>query len=463
MNLPEYVKLLRARWVTVCVTMGVVVLCAIAITLLTTPLYQSSTRLFVATAPGASLAETYQGNRFSQERVISYSELLTGHTLAQRTIDKLDLDMTAEELQNQIEANAKLDSVLIKLYVTDPSPVQARDIANTLTDEFVAMVREVETPNADGVSDARIFVEQRAMAADTPLVPNAFRNIVVGLVLGLLAGIGLAIVRDMLDNTVKDGPAVEDIAGVGVAGRIPLNKDLRRRAAIAFEGKNSVTTEAFRKLRTNLQFLNVDNPPRVIMLTSSVSGEGKSTTAINLALALAEIEHNVVLVDGDLRCPKVHTYLGLIGQVGFSTVLSGGSTLRESVQPTRYPGLTVLASGPIPPNPSALLGSQSAKKVLAQLRADYDYVIVDSAPLLAVADASVLAASVDGVLLVTRYGKTRREQLEHSVASLQNVGAQLLGVAFTMSPAHAGSDSHSYTQYGGSQTSGRHALSKAPK
>lgn len=463
MNLQEYVKLLRSRWVTVCATTVIAVLCAVAISLLTTPLYQSSTRLFVATAPGASLAETYQGNRFSQERVISYAELLTGQTLAQRTIDKLDLDMTAEELQSQIEANAKLDSVLIKLFVTDPSPIQARDIANTLTDEFVAMVREVETPNADGVPDARIFVEQRALAADTPLVPNTFRNVLVGLILGLLAGIGLAIVRDMLDNTVKDAAEVEDIAGVGVAGSIPLNKDLRRRAAVAFEGKNSATTEAFRKLRTNLQFLNVDNPPRVIMLTSSLSGEGKSTTAINLALALAETEHNVALVDGDLRCPKLHTYLDLIGTVGFSTVLSGGSTLRDSVQHTRYPGLTVLAAGPVPPNPSALLGSQSAKKVLAQLRADFDYVIVDSAPLLAVADASVLASSVDGVLVVARYGKTKSEQLSHAVASLQNVGALLLGVAFTMVPAGSGSDNHQYNQYGGAPAGGRHALTKAPK
>ena len=459
MNLQEYVKLLRSRWVTVCATTVAVLLCAVAITVLTTPLYQSSTRLFVATAPGASLAETYQGNRFSQERVIAYSELLTGQTLAQRTIDKLGLDMTAEELQDQIEANAKLDSVLIKLYVTDPSATQARDIANTLTDEFVAMVREVETPNADGQADARIYVEQRALAADTPLVPNTFRNIIVGLALGLLAGIGLAIVRDMLDNTVKDGEDVEDITGGGVAGSIPVTKELRKRAAVAFEGANTATTEAFRKLRTNLQFLNVDNPPRIIVLTSAVSAEGKSTTAINLALALAETEHNVVLVDGDLRCPKVHTYLDLIGTVGFSTVLSGGSTLRDALQPTRYPGLTVLTSGPIPPNPSALLGSQSAKKLLAQLRADFDYVIVDSAPLLAVTDASVLAASADGVLMVTRYGKTRREQLAQAVASLQNVGASLLGVALTMTPSRNASGYGTY-QYGGPAHSGRHAAVK---
>ena len=279
----------------------------------------------------------------------------------------------------------------------------------------------------------------------------------------LLAGIALAITRDMLDNTVKDAADVEEVTGVGVAGDIPLDKNLRKRAATAFDGRNSATTEAFRKLQTNLQFLNVDNPPRVIVLTSSLSGEGKSTTAINVALALAETDHNVVLVDGDLRCPKLHTYLGLVGTVGFSTVLSGGTTLREALQPTRYPGLTVLTSGPIPPTPNALLGSQSARKVLAQLRADFDYVIVDSAPLLAVTDAAVLAASSDGVLLLTRYGKTKREQLMHSVAGLRNVGAQLLGVCFTMMPPRAGYDNYAYKQYGGAPATGRHAQVKGAK
>lgn len=462
MNLLEYAKLLRSRWMTVCVTTLIAVLAAIAITVTTTPLYQSTTRLFVSTPPGESLAETYQGNRFSQERVISYSELLTGQTLAQRTIDELNLDMTAEQLQQQVEAVAKLDTVLIKLYVTDPSPTVARDIANTLTDEFVAMVAEVEAPDVDGLVDTRIFVEQRAVAAESPLVPNAFRNIAVGLILGLLAGIALAITREMLDNTVKDAGTVEDITGVGVAGDIPYDKDLRRHA-VSFSGSNTATAEAFRKLQTNLQFLNVDNPPRVIVLTSSMSGEGKSTTAINVALALAETDHNVVLVDGDLRCPKLHSYLGMVGTVGLSNVLSGATSLRDALQPSRYPGLTLLASGPIPPTPNAVLGSQSARKTLARLRADFDYVIIDSAPLLAVTDASVLAAGADGVLLVTRYGRIKREQLAHSVASLQRVGAQLLGIAFTMVPARAGYDAYPYQQYGNQTGAGRHARAKGPQ
>ena len=214
----------------------------------------------------------------------------------------------------------------------------------------------------------------------------------------MLLGIGLAVLRDLLDNTVKDRQTLEEITGAGIVGSIPLDKERRKQPAISFESDNSAIAEAFRKLRTNLQFLAVDNPPRVIVVTSSMPNEGKSTTAINIALALAEAEHNVVLVDGDMRRPMLDKYLDLVGPVGFSTVLSGGASLDEALQKTRFPGLTVLTSGAVPPNPSELLGSLAAKKLLSEMRAQFDYVIVDSSPLLAVTDAAILAAGADGVL-----------------------------------------------------------------
>ena len=451
MNLQDFLRLLRARWVTVSITILVAVAGAVAVSLLTTPLYQASARLFVSTTAGSTLAETYQGNRFSQERVASYVELLMGSTLAQHTIDKLGLDMSAQELQENVTARAKIDTVLINVDVLDKSPVRARDIANTLTEEFVTMVRDLETPEPGARPDSRVVVEQRASIPTEPVVPKTSRNIGIGLVLGIVLGIGLAVLRDMLDNTIKERSSLEDITGAGIAGSIPLDKERRKQTAISFDRENSATSEAFRKLRTNLKFLSVDNPPRVIVFTSSMPSEGKSTTAINLALALAEADHSVVLVDGDLRRPMLHKYLDLVGSVGFSTVLSGGATLTEALQKTRFPGLTVLTSGPVPPNPSELLGSQSARNLLADLRAGFDYVIVDSTPLLAVTDAAILAAGADGVLIMSRYGQTKRDQLTHAVSTLKDVGAPLLGAVFTMVPVR-GSASYSYTYYGNDVT-----------
>lgn len=467
MNLQEFVKLLRSRWVTVCVTFAVVILGAVGYSLLTTPLYQGSTRLFVSTSAGSSLSDAYQGNRFSQERVVSYSELLMGRTLAQRTIDKLGLDMSADELQEKVTASSKLDTVLINVDVLDSSPVRARDIANALSDEFVAMVRELETPQDGAAPDARVIVEQRASIPSVPVVPQTGRNIVIGIILGLALGVGLAVLRDSLDNTVKSKEVLEEITGTGIVGIIPLDKDRRRHPAISFDNDNSGIAEAFRKLRTNLKFLAVDNPPRVIIVTSSMPSEGKSTTAINIALGLAEAEHSVVLVDGDMRRPMLHKYLDLVGPVGFSTVLSGAASLNDTLQKTRFPGLTVLTSGAIPPNPAELLGSQSARKLLNELRKQFDYVIVDSTPLLAVTDAAILGAGADGVLIMARFGQTKRDQLTHAVGNLQSVGAPLLGAVFTMVPTRGSAYGYSYSYYGnegGPRASNREqpALDQAP-
>lgn len=450
LNLHDIVKLLRARWITVTLTFVATMLVAIVLTMLTTPLYQATTRLFVSTtASGISVAETYQGNRFSQERVGSYAQLITGQTVAQRTIDKLGLAMSAGDLQANIKATAKTDTVLIEVAVLDASPVRARDIANTLSDEFVTIVRELETPEDGARPDARVVVEQRASVPDRPVVPKTGRNIAIGLALGILLGIGLAILRDLLDNSVKDRERLEEISGTGIVGSIPLDKERRKHPAIAFETDNSGIAEAFRKLRTNLQFLSVDNPPRVIVVTSSIPSEGKSTTAINVALALAEAEHNVVLVDGDMRRPSLHTYLDLVGSAGFSTVLSGQASLNDVLQKTRFPGLTVLTAGAVPPNPSELLGSLAAKKLLAEMRSQFDYVIIDSSPLLAVTDAAILAASSDGVLVIARYGHTKRDQLAHAVRNLVDVGAVVLGAVFTMTPTRGNAAySYNYSYYG---------------
>lgn len=446
MNLKTVVGLLRSRWITIAVATLITVLAAIAYNLLQVPQYQATTRLFVSTSAGSSASDLYQSSRYSQDRVISYSYLLTGETIAQRTIDRLSLDMSASALKAKITAKAKLNTVLIDVAVLDESPVRARDIANALSDEFVVMARELETPAGGGEPQARVIVEQRASTPQTPVVPKKARNVALGLLLGAMIGTGLALLRDRLDNTIKDKGSLEDITGVGTVGYIPFDKSLVATPTISFDTDNSVTAEAFRKVRTNLQFLSVDSPPRLIVVTSASPSEGKSTTSINLALAIAEAGQNVILVDGDFRRPRLSNYLDLIGGVGFSSVLSGGASLDDVIQSTKFPRLNVLAAGPIPPNPSELLGSLAAKNTLDELRKRFDYVILDSSPLLAVTDGTILAAESDGTLIVARAGKTKREHLIHAVGALHDVGATVLGAVLTMMPTR-GSGSYSYSYY----------------
>ena len=445
-NLQDFSKLIRNRWVTVVVTALITILGTVAYTLLQTPQNQASTRLFVSTTSGSSVSDLYSGNRLSQERVLSYTQLIMGETLAQRTIDLLQLNMSAAGLKARVTAKSKPDTVLIDVSVIDESPVRARDIANALSDEFVVMARELETPTRGARPEARVVVEQRATVPGSPVVPQKKRNLALGILLGGMLGLGLALLRDLFDNTVKSQETLEEITGSGVVGYIPFEKKFQAQPAISFDTDNSSAAEAFRKLRTNLQFLSVDNPPRVIVITSASPSEGKSTTAINVALALAEAEQNVVLVDGDLRRPRIAKYLDVVGSVGLSNALSGAAPLTEGLQTTKFPQLSVLAAGPTPPNPSELLGSRTAEKLFGELRTQFDYVIIDSAPLLAVTDGAVLAAHADGALIVVRAGKTKRDQLRHAMGTLNDVGATVLGGVLTMMPTR-GSGVYSYNYY----------------
>jgi capsular exopolysaccharide synthesis family protein len=253
------------------------------------------------------------------------------------------------------------------------------------------------------------------------------------------------VLRDVLDNTVK-GPA--DFAGLGlsVLGVVPLDKRTQR-TPIAFRGDlHSLRSEAFRQLRTNLQFVDVDHAPHVFAVTSAVPGEGKSTTAINLAAALAEAGHRVCLVEADLRRPTIAATLGLVPDVGFTTVLLGQAPL-EAVLQHAGRNFAVLTSGPVPPNPSEVLISEQARAVIRQVSEHVDYTIIDTAPLLPVADGAEVAALAEATLVVHRAGRTTREQVIRSLAALERVGERPVGVIVNMVSRNHGRYDYEYNAY----------------
>ena len=445
MEIQDYLKFLKARWIIIAVTVIVAILGALGASLLTTPLYESSARMFVSTSGGTSVSETYQGNLFSQQRVASYSELVTSEALAARVLDVLPLGLTPAQLASKVTASSTPDTVLFDITVTDSSPARARDIANAMATELITQVRELETPEDGGAPSAGVKTFQQAAASAAPVSPSTKRNLALGAAVGLLLGIALAVLRDRLDNTIKDRREIEAISGKALVGTIPFDKERKTHPAVDFQDlAQSSSAEAFRELRTNLQFLEVDHPPRVIVVTSAIPSEGKTTTAVNLAVALAEAGHHVVLVEGDLRRPRISKYMGLIGSVGLSTVLAGQAKVDEVLQPTRYEGLQALASGPLPPNPSELLGSEASRALMVELRSKFDYVIVDGAPLLPVTDSAVLTTHSDGALLVTRYGHTKSNELSRAIGNLETIGAHVLGVVLALTPSKKG-DMYSYS------------------
>jgi receptor protein-tyrosine kinase len=274
--------------------------------------------------------------------------------------------------------------------------------------------------------------------------PDPTRNLALGGVLGLLVGLGLALLRSRLDNTVKTNDDVQQLIGTGLIGTVLEDQRLNERHVATSQDEHSMTAEAFRAIRTNLQFLNVDNPPRVIVVASSVPGEGKSTLAVNLSTALAQQGSRVMLIEADLRRPRVTRYMGLVGGAGLTNVLAGTAELDEVTQPWGDGKLTVLAAGPMPPNPSELLGSAQMRSLLQTLRESQDYVIIDTPPLLPVTDAAVLSVISDGCLITTRFGKTRREQLSEAAAILGRIDATLLGVVLNRVPQSAATRAYGY-------------------
>ncbi len=242
------------------------------------------------------------------------------------------------------------------------------------------------------------------------------------------------------------GQADFEALGVPVLAQVPLDKRTAQ-VPIAFRGDpHSVRAEAYRQLRMNLQFVNIDHAPRIIAVTSAIPGEGKTTTAMNLAAALAEAGHRVCLVEADLRRPTIARSLGLVGEVGFTTVLIGKADIDDALQNAGR-NLAVLTSGPVPPNPSELLLSDHARTVILAAATRADYTIIDTAPLLPVADGAEIAAFAEATIVVHRAGKTTREQAQRSVAALAKVGEKPVGVVLNMVSRGTSGRDYQYDYY----------------
>jgi receptor protein-tyrosine kinase len=259
---------------------------------------------------------------------------------------------------------------------------------------------------------------------------------VLGLLAGLVVGTGAAISLRGLDTSIKSAKTATDLVDVPVIGTVFKDDSVATRHTLDLSSASRVA-EDYRQLRANLQFVDVDNPPKVIMVSSAMPSEGKTTLIVNLALTLAESGRQVTIVDADLRRPRLTQYLGMVAGVGLTNVLSGAADVGEVAQSYGEDGITVIGSGPTVPNPSQLLASGHMSSLIEELRAKSDFVLIDSPPLLPVADATGLAVNVDGVLLSVRYGKTRKDQLEQAVSTLNGVDAKVLGLVLNIVPARA--------------------------
>jgi capsular exopolysaccharide synthesis family protein len=361
-------------------------------------------------------------------------------------IDRLNLNLEPDELASRVSAEVPEGTMFVNLSAKEDDADSAQVLATALAEEFAKYIEELETPNGQEASQIKATITDPATYNGDPVAPQTVLNLIIAALLGLVLGAGLALIRDLLDNTVKSVEDVEEVTGAPVMASVGIDKTMSKQPMLTDVKGFSPRGEAFRMLRTNLQYLDLDNPPKALVITSAIAGEGKTSTATNLAVALAQAGRRVLLIDGDLRRPRVAGLLGLESSVGLTTVLVGRTKLEESIQRHQASGVYFLAGGPTPPNPTEVLQSQATSDLLAKLRAAYDAVIIDAPPLLPVADAAILGTSVDGAILVTRHGKTHHDELEAATQRLDKVGARLFGTVVNMIPKRSGG-SYSYYYY----------------
>ena len=400
------------------------------LTWVATPLYSSSTEVFVSSTDRPDTESAYQGDLYSQERASSFVKTMGSEQLAGRVVDELGLDMTASAVARQVTAKAVPKTAIIEVTVTDSSAARARDIAAALGRQFTRWVEDAETPAGAVTSRAVVTTVQAAGLPTRPVSPDLGLALGLGGSLGFLLGLGLTVGSGRSGNNVTTEDDVRHATGAPLIGAVPELSPSGPEGSAA--SATAPFAQALRGIRTNIQLLGDGRRPRVIVVTGAVATDGASTLAFYLADSLALAGLRVALVEADLRDARP----GHVG-VGLADVLLGHASLSEATRDRRDGSLAIVGSGGAPEDLSAPLDTAGMRTVLLALRSSRDYVIVAAPAVLSSTDAAVLGALADGCVLTARYGRVGRGQLAEAADVLTRGGSELLGVVLSGVPRSA--------------------------
>ncbi len=451
MTFGDFVRLTRAYvWVLIgCTVLGALLM--VAKTTREPVLYAATSSGLVRVGQATTAGEEQGNNQLAEDKAVLYAFLVSTAPVAEQVVDDLGLEVPPEAIAGRFSASVDASVNALTVTATGTTPEEARDLANAVVDAVVVVAQEIETGEAPrGEPLTRIVPLQPAQLPGAPFTPDYRRAAVEGAAGGLVLAYAVLIARRLVDRRIRSAKHVEEATGAAVLGIIP-KEDALGRAHRGVRGDLGRAAEAFRQLRTNLRFVDVDNEPRRIVVTSALAGEGKSTVSANIARLVAQAGTPVLLVDADLRRPTIATTFEVDGAVGLTQALAGDVDVRDVIVESGTPNLSLLPAGRIPPNPSELLGSLRMKQFVDDLSHDH-LVILDAPPLLPVTDAGLLSAFCDGALLVQAAGKTHIEQSQHCRRILDQVGSRLLGVVLNKAPVKGASAiayGGGYDGYGG--------------
>lgn len=426
-DLPMLLNALRKLWwvVVVCGVLGAAG--SFGYSSLQTPMYSASSSLHISIARSDSATDLNQGSSYTQSQMLSYAQLVQGSLVLQSVIDELDLETTPSVLARSITVSIPRDTSTMTITATADDPQLAADLASATSEQLIDVLYEEGSKAADGSPSLSVVIYDEAVPPRYQSSPDKDRDALLGGAVGGLVGIALALLITLLDTRIRNEDILVEAGGdpvLGVVAKAPL---LRSRAFAVAQEPLSRAAEDFHRISSALTYVSVSSTVRVLLVTASSSGEGKSTVSANLAMTLAGLRHSVLLIDADLRRPRIHLHAGIDGSVGLTSVLLDQVPLEIATHPVSGTTLDVLPAGAIPPNPAEMLTSARMEELIATASQKYDYVIVDTPPALSVADANLLAPIVDGVLLVVDATKTRRAALAETKRSLELGGARILG------------------------------------
>ncbi|KAA6433040.1 polysaccharide biosynthesis tyrosine autokinase [Agrococcus sediminis] len=428
MTLHEYAAALRKHWLVIVLLAALGAGAGWGVSQLMPERFRAETTVMIIPARGDSTTELVQGSNYVQSLVETYTVLARSPVVLEPVIEQMGLDETAARLAARTDVDAPLNTVVIEIGVSDASGERARDVADAIAVEFADAVAATSPEGADGEPAVRVSVIAPARTPLAAIAPNTRLNTVLGggagLVLGVLAALGLRLFGSRMGTVEELQEVLGETPVLGTVGRAGAGGV----AASLRDHPGGRVAETLRHTTAALKFVDMDQSRRVLLVSSAAAGEGKSSLSVGLALTLADVGHRVLLVEADLRRPTLAETTGVEGAVGLTTVLVGDATLAEAAQQWGHARLSVLPSGPKPPNPGQLFTSGRLRGVIEQARAAYEYVIIDAPPVLAVSDALWLAPAADASILVARADRTKRATLLRAIAALDATPATVLGV-----------------------------------
>lgn len=426
-TLRDYIASLRKNWIVIVALAVLGALAGYAYGQTQPDLYRSQSSVMVIPARGDNTSELVQGSNYVQNLVQTYAVVATSPTVLDPVIRSLGLDTTPQALASTISVESPLNTVVLNISVVARDPRSAQTIADAVATELANEVQDLSPQNADNKPAVRVQTIAPAKTPTFPFAPNVRLFVVLGAGVGLLLGVIYAVLRRLLATRLVSRADVAALTETPLLGEVyQAGTSVSLATAVRTAPRSSVA-ESVRNIVANLRFANVDGVAQVILVTSATSGEGKSSVSVAMSEVLAEQGARVLLIDADLRRASVAELTGLEGAVGLTTALLRDVSAADAVQAWQ-PHLDVLASGVLPPNPVQLLTSDQLRGLIDWAREQYDYVIIDSAPVLAVSDPLWLAPNTDGIVVVARSRMTKRDDLTRTLATLEATRESIIGI-----------------------------------